>query len=170
MKDISRRTWQTYMAFQAAIEVLASSMGWRRPALAVVLAAGLLGLALVGCSRGEGASPSVRIVSPRNGDTVPAGDVAVQVEVSNFRVVDNLGGADAKGEGHVHFYIDVNDVPTTPGRPAVSREGTYHAGGVTSHTWANVPPGTHTFAMQLVNNTHTPLDPPATARVTVTVR
>lgn len=170
MKDISRRTLQAYLAFRAAVEGWAGAATWRRPALAVVVAAGLLGLALAGCGGSEGASPSVRIVSPQNGATVPAGDVAVQVEVSNFRVVDRLGGADAKGEGHVHFYIDVDDVPTTPGRPAVSREGTYHAAGVTSHTWANVQPGTHTFAVQLVNNTHTPLDPLATARVTVTVR
>jgi hypothetical protein len=45
----------------------------------------------------------------------------------------------------------------------------YHAEAVTSYTWQGVRPGTHTFAVQLVNNDHTPLEPPVTDQVTVTV-
>ncbi|HWQ29182.1 MAG TPA: DUF4399 domain-containing protein [Dehalococcoidia bacterium] len=117
-----------------------------------------------------GEQPSVTIVEPADGATVPAGDVTVTVEVSNFEVVDRLNAPAAPGEGHVHFYMDVADLPTTPGQPAVSAQGTYHASATTTYTWPDVPPGEHTFAVQLVNNDHTPLEPPVVAEVTVTVQ
>ena len=60
-------------------------------------------------------------------------------------------------------------MPTTAGQPAVSPEGTYHAEATTSYTWPDVAPGEHTFGVQLVNNDHTPLEPPVVAAVTVTV-
>ena len=115
------------------------------------------------------AAPAVDITAPADGATGPAGDVTVTVEASNFEVVDRLNADPAPGEGHVHFYMDVDQIPTTPGQPAVSAQGTYHASATTSYTWTDVAPGEHTFAVQLVNNNHTPLDPPAVAEVTVTV-
>jgi hypothetical protein len=51
----------------------------------------------------------------------------------------------------------------------VTTEGTYHADATTEHTWEDVAPGTHTFAVQLVNNDHTPLVPPVVEEITVTV-
>lgn len=113
-------------------------------------------------------APSVTITAPDDGDTPGAGGVTVEVDVEGFDVMDKLGEAAAAGEGHVHFYLD-QDPPTTPGQPAVTAEGTYHATATTSHTWEDVPAGTHTFAVQLVNNDHTPLDPPVVAEVTVEV-
>lgn len=88
---------------------------------------------------------------------------------SNFQVVNKLGQPPASGEGHVHFYMDVAKVPTEPGKPAVTAQGTYHATAGTSHTWEDVPAGSHTFSAQLVNNDHTPLSPPVSETVTVTV-
>jgi hypothetical protein len=117
----------------------------------------------------EGGDPSVEITSLEDGDTVEAGGVEVSVDVENFDVVDKLGEPPADGEGHVHYYLDVAEVPTTPGQPAVTAEGTYHAEATESFTWEDVSPGTHTFAVQLVNNDHTPLEPPVTASVEVTV-
>jgi hypothetical protein len=38
----------------------------------------------------------------------------------------------------------------------------------TSYTWENVGPGTHLFAVELVNNDHTPLTPPVERTITVT--
>lgn len=117
-----------------------------------------------------GGAPSVAIVEPADGAVVPAGDVAVTVQVSNFDIVDQLSAPPVPGEGHVHFYIDVAELPTAPGQPAVSAQGTYHASATTTYTWPDVAPGEHTFAVQLVNNDHTPLDPPVVAEVTVTVQ
>lgn len=114
-------------------------------------------------------SPSAKIVSPQTGAGVPAGDVEVVVDVTtNFKLVDKLGENPVPGEGHIHYYMDV-EVPTTPGQPAVTEQGTYAVGMEESHIWKNIEPGQHTFAIQLVNNDHTPLDPPVFAQVTITV-
>lgn len=115
-------------------------------------------------------APSVEISTPEDGATVAAGGVEVTVDASDFQVVNKLGQDPVAGEGHVHFYLDVDEIPTTPGQPAVTAEGTYHAEATTSYTWPDVGAGTHTFAVQLVNNDHTPLEPPVTAEVTVTVQ
>lgn len=92
------------------------------------------------------------------------------ISVRSFDIVEKLGEAPEDGEGHVHFYIDVDDLPTEPGEPAVTDDRrTYHAAAQTSHRWQNVRAGTHTFAVQLVNNDHTPLDPPVTDEVEIRV-
>ena len=96
------------------------------------------------------------------------GSVQVSIEVMNFNLVAP-GGADAPGEGHIHYYLDV-DIPTTQGQAAVTASGTYKATADTSVTWDSVEAGTHTFGAQLVNSNHTPLATPVTATVTVTVK
>ncbi|MBI2858163.1 MAG: DUF4399 domain-containing protein [Chloroflexi bacterium] len=114
------------------------------------------------------AAPSIKIVSPAAGSTPAAGDIMVNIEVDNFKIVP-AGGAAAAGEGHVHFFLDV-PIPTAPGKPAVAAPGTYQAIAGTSATWKSVMAGSHTFGVELVNNNHTPLEPPITASVTVTVK
>lgn len=114
-------------------------------------------------------APSLTIDSPADGAAVSGSSVEVKITPSHFKVVDKLGKPAVKGEGHVHFYMDVKTIPTEPGKPAVTAEGTYHATATTSHTWTNVQPGDHTFAVQLVNNDHTPLSPPVFKTVKVTV-
>ncbi len=112
--------------------------------------------------------PTVTIVSPSDGATVPAGDVTVTVQVSNFNVVDKQGQANVPGEGHIHFYLDV-PAPTTPGQPAIPPSGVWaHVSG-TTYTFTNVAAGMHTITVQLVNNDHTPLIPVITAQITITV-
>jgi len=123
-------------------------------------------LTAVACKSGE---TDARITRPAQGSTVEAGNVTVSVEVDKFNVVDKIGQAPEDGEGHVHFYIDVGEIPTVDGEPATTEEGTYHAQATQEFTWEDVEPGTHTFAVQLVNNDHTPLRPPVIAQVTVEV-
>jgi hypothetical protein len=118
---------------------------------------------------GADGGPSVTIASPEDGATVEAGGVEIVASPEDFDIVNKLGQAPAAGEGHIHYYVDVDEIPTTPGQPAVSEEGTYHAEATTRYTWPDVQAGEHTFAVQLVNNDHTPLEPPVTAEVTVTV-
>jgi hypothetical protein len=146
------------------------------PALAAVI--GLV-VACGGDDDGSGATTdgttaaeesTAAITSPEDGATLEAGDIEVSVDVANFEVVDKLGQDLAAGEGHVHYYINVDEIPTTPGEPAVTDdETTYHAEATTSFTWQGVRPGEHTFGVQLVNNDHTPLEPPVTDEITVTV-
>ncbi|MGH2773433.1 MAG: DUF4399 domain-containing protein [Actinomycetota bacterium] len=158
--------------------------------LRYLLAAALLSL-LVGCGQeqsptmestrtpgaqttddeGEQGNPTLDIASPSDGTTVSPGDVEVKLDVANFDVVDKLGEAASAGEGHIHFYIDVDELPTEAGKPAVTADtNTYHAAQETSHTWKNVAAGEHVLGAQLVNNDHTPLDPPVTAKVKVMVQ
>ena len=65
-------------------------------------------------------------ISPADGATVTAGDVTVSAQVFNFNIVDKLGQPAVAGEGHLHFFMDV-DAPTTQGQPAVTAQGTYAA-------------------------------------------
>jgi len=124
-------------------------------------------VALAGCYGSK--APAIEITSPANGSTVPAGNITVSVKVSNFSLVDKLGQPSVSGEGHIHYFYDV-DAPTTQGQPAVTAAGTYAATAATSYTWPNVTPGTHSFSVELVNNDHTPLNPPYVFKVTVTVQ
>ncbi len=113
-------------------------------------------------------APTVTITAPKAGATLGVGSATVTVKVSNFNLVNKLGQANVAGEGHIHYFMDV-DPPTAPGQPAFTAAGTYAATTSTSYTWLNVPAGTHKFSVELVNNDHTPLTPPVVASVTVTV-
>jgi len=112
-------------------------------------------------------SPMVNI-SPESGTKVPSGDLKVSAQVFNFNVANKLGQPNAVKEGHLHYFMDV-DAPTAQGKPAVTASGTYTATSDTSYVWTNVNPGTHTLSVELVNNDHTPLNPPVVAKNTVTV-
>ena len=113
-------------------------------------------------------APSLVITSPGGGIVPQIGDVTVSVQVSNFILVEKLGQANVAGQGHVHYFVDV-DAPTTPGQQAVTAAGTYAATTATSYTWHNIGGGPHKFSVELVNNDHTPLTPPVVATTTVTV-
>lgn len=113
-------------------------------------------------------APSIKITSPDDNATVPAGNVTINVHVDDLTLVDKLGAANEDGKGHIHYFMDVG-VPTTPGKPAITSSGTYVPTPNTSYTWTNVMPGKHLFAVELVNNDHTPLNPPKYAMINVTV-
>ncbi len=135
--------------------------------LAALVLSVFLVLAVSGCAAST--SPSIKIISPADGSTVPAGPVTITVQVSNFNLVSKLGSPAVAGEGHIHYYIDV-EAPTTPGKPATTAPGTFSPNAGTSYTWKDVAPGTHTFVVQLANNDHTPVIPLVTNKITVTVK
>jgi hypothetical protein len=108
---------------------------------------------------------SIKITHPTEGDTVSAGAFQVNVDVSNFVLLDKLGQANVPHQGHIHYFLDV-DAPTTPGQPAIPTSGTWAATPDTSYIFENVLVGTHTVSAELVNNDHTPLNPPVVSKVT----
>lgn len=113
-------------------------------------------------------APNIAIL-PLDGSTSSGSDVKVSVMALNFNVVDKQGQTPAAGEGHIHYYMDV-DAPTAPGKPAIPPSGsTWVTTANTTNTFTNVAPGKHTFSVELVNNDHTPLVPPVVAKSTVTV-
>jgi plastocyanin len=112
--------------------------------------------------------PNLVIATPRDGNTLPAGDIMVTTQVTNFNVVDKQGQANVSREGHLHFYLDV-DAPTTQGQPAIPASGVWAHVSATTYTFTNVAAGTHTISVELVNNEHTPLDPAVVQKITINV-
>ena len=116
-------------------------------------------------------TPTIVITSPQNGATLPAGNITVTVQATNFSIVDKQGQPSVSGQGHVHFYMDVSPIPTDPTKPAIPANASAvwaHVSGNT-YTFTNVPPGMHIFTVQLANNDHTPAQPSAIASVMITV-
>jgi plastocyanin len=126
-------------------------------------------VALAACSSYGSKAPSIEITSPVNGSTIPVGNVTVSIQVSNFKLVDKLGQANVSGEGHIHYFLDY-PAPTEQGKAAIPPAGTkWAATPAASYTFDNVGPGSHTIYVELVNNDHTPLNPPVVESVTFTV-
>jgi len=110
-------------------------------------------------------APSIKILVPRDDPSATGisgyGNCAILVEVSNFNLVDKLGEANVEGEGHIHYFLDTD--PSTD--PA---SGTYADTSETAYYWPEIGTGAHVFRVQLVNNDHTPLNPPVIASTAVT--
>jgi hypothetical protein len=119
----------------------------------------------------EAAKPDVEITYPPQGrDPIATGDVLVALTVRSFSIVDRIGEDAKEGEGHLVYYLDVDDIPTKEGRSAVAEgPGRAAASTMTSHTWEDVSPGPHTLSVQLVNNDDTPLTPPVIDEIEVVV-
>ena len=113
-------------------------------------------------------APAITLVTPSDKASLAAGDITVTAEAVNIKLVDKLGKANVAGEGHIHYFLDA-DAPTTQGQPAVTAPGTYAATTATNYTWKNVPAGSHTLSVELVNNDHTPLNPPVIQKITITL-
>ncbi|HMA05654.1 MAG TPA: hypothetical protein VKO45_06980 [Methanomicrobiales archaeon] len=117
---------------------------------------------------GGGTAPGLVITSPANGAVLPAGDITVSVKVSNFRLVPSYGQPAVAGEGHFHYYMDL-PVPLVEKKVGVTPPGSFVPTTDTSHTFTNVPAGTHNFSVELATNDHSPFPQPIFATVTVTV-
>lgn len=120
----------------------------------------------IGCSTYNAPPPNIVIVSPENNAVVPEGNVTVTVQVGNFSL-NKLGQGPVAGEGHIHYFFDIPP-PTTLGEPALTAPGTYAATPDTTYSWPGVTPGVHNFSVELVNNDHTPLNPPVFQMVNIT--
>jgi hypothetical protein len=105
-------------------------------------------------------APSVRIISPKNGEKIPAGNISVSIAFRNFVVSNRLGAPNLSGQGHFHYFIDVAP-PIESGKVAETAAGTWAESLEETFTWNNVSPGMHTLAVELVTNDHMPLYPPS---------
>ncbi len=112
-------------------------------------------------------APSIKIVSPRAGDTV-SGKFDIVVEVTNFNLSCDLYGKPAvAGYGHWHLNLDSTAGPmmgmmTMAG---MSCEKVFHAStdGLSSGS-------THTLIALLTDNGHAPLSPEVASKVEVKVK
>lgn len=94
--------------------------------------------------------PSVAITSPTDGATVPSSDVDVEISVQNFNVAS--GGA---GDGYIVYTVD--------GGAAIDKFDS------TPISLSSLADGSHTVALELVDNSGASLPNPATASVTFDV-
>ncbi|NLN08326.1 MAG: hypothetical protein GX186_01730, partial [Methanoculleus thermophilus] len=85
---------------------------------------------------------NVTIIEPMEGAGVPAGNVTVSVNVTNFTLVEPTGQPNAPGEGHLHYYLDA-PIPTNESVPAIPPTGGYVVSTNLTHTWGNVTAGEH---------------------------
>ena len=115
------------------------------------------------------AQPELTITSPSDNAVINGSSVTVMVSMKNFNLVDKLGQANVAGEGHIHYFLDAVP-PTEQGQPAITSPGTYVPTVNTSYTWQNVAIGEHTLGVELVNNDHTPLNPPVVSVIHVTLQ
>jgi hypothetical protein len=129
----------------------------------------ILVMMLSACTSAPSPEPALTINSPQSGGVIhQIGDVVVKVQVANFKLVDKIGQANASGEGHILYFMDVTP-PMTVGQPALTDPGTYVPSTETSYSWQNIGGGKHTFAVELVNNDNTPLTPPVVATTEITI-
>jgi hypothetical protein len=100
------------------------------------------------------APPTLKLVTPAEGATVPAGSVSVLVEATGLKFVMPSNTV-VPGEGHVHFTLD--DQP-------------FKMSATPEYVLKNVAPGAHTLKAELVQNDTKPFDPPAEQVITFTAR
>jgi plastocyanin len=141
-----------------------------RPVRAVVLLLLVaFALSMAGCLT-AGGGPSVTITAPSPDAVVQGGNgVAVSVNVQQFDLANLTWEPNKNGQGHLLYYMDVQNLPTEPGQPAMTATGTSDPTINTTYIWTDVPPGPHLFAVQLVNNDNSPLSPLVHDQVSVFV-
>ena len=143
-----------------------------RKYLAILMVLTLFSLFFVSCRQAEPLAPEepiVTLLAPSQGSTMSSGDVQVRIYLQNFKLTPDIGQANRPGEGHIIYYLDAS-APLAATTPATTAANSFKASSETSYTWSNVPPGKHTFWVQLVNNDDTPLLPPVAVRATVTLK
>lgn len=98
------------------------------------------------------AAPTIELVSPVSGSTVPSGDVAMSVRTTGLKFV-MASNTNVAGEGHVHFTLDDEpfEMSVTP-----------------DYVYADVAPGEHKLVAELVQNDTTPFSPPVKQEITFT--
>jgi hypothetical protein len=141
-----------------------------RLALAVALV--LAAASLTACSKAEQAPPAgaatsttlgerlsspakVVIVTPRNGQTVPKGDVRLKVELDKAKIVNVTTTKVRPDQGHVHVLVD--------GKLAAMN---YKLDG----TLPAMTPGQHVLRVEFVAADHLPFDPRVLAQSAFLVR
>ena len=101
-------------------------------------------------------TPTVKAVTPSDGQTIYGQRIPILLAVENFQLVDYGQYKTAtRGQGHIHLWLDESK-PTADSAKQISTE---------NFTYSDVPYGEHTLRAELVNNNHTSLTPPVTTTV-----
>jgi hypothetical protein len=110
--------------------------------------------------------PSIKVLSPHNGDTV-SGDFTVQVAITNFNSsCDLMGKANLTGYGHWHLNVDTMSGPMMGMATMLGMACTTSFQASTE----GLSPGHHKFIALLVDNQHAPIMPDVADEVDLIVR
>lgn len=116
--------------------------------------AGAASGAAPGASAQPATPPTMKLVTPTEGATLPAGDVQMAVETTGLKFVMPSNTVVA-GEGHVHFTLD--DKP-------------FQMSTDPEYVMKDVAPGPHTLKAELVQNDTKSFDPPVFEEITFIVQ
>ncbi len=112
-------------------------------------------------------TPSITILSPKNGDIVSGPTFTLLFDVRNYRLsCDLLGKPNMANTGHWHVNVDTAQ-GLMMGMATMLRMGCNNGFEV---PLAGITPGKHRFIVLLADNLHAPLKPAVEASVTVTVK
>ncbi len=114
-------------------------------------------------------APTVIISTPAAGASFDPGSVSISISVGNLKLVHGDNLPKVAGEGCIVYYLDVA-IPTTAGQSAFSAPGTFKESIDITNAWTNLATGTHILGVQLVQNDHTPFNPPIFATVSLTIK
>jgi len=128
---------------------------------------GLVGLvfALAVLSVGAQAGPTLKITSPKDGETIAGDTVTIRWESTGAKIVP-AADAKMKEEAHFHLFVDREDFrPGVEIPRGMEKEGIYHT-AAKSFEVKGLKPGAHKVIVVLSYNNHVPWEPLVTATVT----
>lgn len=103
-----------------------------------------------------GGIPTLKFVTPSEGQTLYGQKVPILVSVENFTVQDYQTNKNkVVGQGHIHLWLD-DPNPTKESAVKLTKD---------EFTYSDVPYGDHTLKAEIVNNNHTSLTPPTVSVV-----
>lgn len=122
-----------------------------RIARAIIGSAGFLLIASAPALSQTNTSPSLKVITPSEGQTIYGQKVPVLIAVDNFSIIDyQIEKSAAPGIGHVHLWLD----DANPTRDSAVKLTT------DEFTFSDVPYGNHTLRAELVTSTHQSQNPP----------
>ena len=101
--------------------------------------------------------PAVTIESPANGAVVESGTVEVVLNATGIEIAPVADGR--LGTAHHHVFLDTDVSPAGQPIPQDNPMIVHMGDGRSTHTFENVPAGTHRIIAVLADLGHVPLDP-----------
>ncbi|MDP2632125.1 MAG: hypothetical protein Q8P25_00175 [Candidatus Curtissbacteria bacterium] len=97
-----------------------------------------------------GTTPTIKVITPGENQTIYGNKIPILFAVENLQLTDfQKTTAAAKGQGHIHVWLDESS-PTKDSARKVIEDNT---------TYSDVPYGEHTLRAELVGNNHASLTP-----------
>lgn len=100
-------------------------------------------------------APTLRILTPGEGQTLYGSKIPVLFAVDNFKLSDFQNKPQIAGQGHIHVWLDEQNPSKDNAKEVIEDSSTYD----------DVPYGDHKLTAELVNNDHSSLKPPVSLTV-----